>query len=205
MDLRLEKSRKLWYANDDKYLAELQERFDTVTANPKASDIDKAQARRALDEYKYQQASTSRTSKDGVSMAMTYYGESARALAFMESQTNLDESDLGSGDIGSRIRSVTSLMQLGGSPATAALNLISLVTNTIPYLATYNDYTSFGGGFSLGATIAAMSKAASQVGTKGALDKLKIERRIISACRRVLPSLKSRANKRRSRVPSRTD
>jgi len=173
MDLRLEKSRKLWYANDDKYLAELQERFDTVTANPKASDIDKAQARRALDEYKYQQASTSRTSKDGVSMAMTYYGESARALAFMESQTNLDESDLGSGDIGSRIRSVTSLMQLGGSPATAALNLISLVTNTIPYLATYNDYTSFGGGFSLGATIAAMSKAASQVGTKGALDGTK--------------------------------
>lgn len=75
-----------------------------------------------------------------------------RMLAFLESNGG-DIMDapgrvLGS-KFGSQMRFVTTTMQLGGSIATAGLNMTSLSTNTIPYLAFYNAKNGFGGGFGM--------------------------------------------------------
>ena len=170
MNMNLDQTRKLWNADDTAKLDRLKAEYDAAMADPNATPAKRIEVKRAFDEYVYQRKMTLREDKDGVGMAQRYYSEAARALAFMESQKNLDESDFGSGDLASRVRMYTSLAQLGMSPATAALNLISLVTNTLPYLATYNPNTAFGGGFGFGPAQAAMFKAMRQVGAPGTLD-----------------------------------
>ena len=173
MNMKLEETRRLWGASDEAKLARLKANYEAAMADPNATPAKKIEAKMAYGQYVYQRKNTLREDKDGVGMTQRYYTEAARALSFMESQKNLDESDLGSGDLVSRIRAATSMMQLGASPATAALNLISLLTNTLPYLASYNDKTAFGGGFGFGASQAAMFKALQQVGAPGTLDAQK--------------------------------
>lgn len=170
MNMNLDQTRKLWNADDTAKLDRLKAEYDAAMADPNATPAKRIEAKRAFDEYTYQRQNTLREDKDGVGMSQRYYSEAAKALAFMESQKNLDESDFGSGDTVSRVRAFTSMMQLGASPATAALNLISLGTNTLPYLATYNPNTAFGGGFGFGPAQAAMFKAMRQVGAPGTLD-----------------------------------
>lgn len=170
MNMNLDQTRKLWNADDAAKLDRLKSAYEAVMADPNATAAARTEAKRAYDEYVYQRKNTLRDTKDGVGMAQRYYSEAAKALAFMESQKNLDESDFGSGDVASQVRAATSMMQLGASPATAALNLISLGTNTLPYLATYNQDTAFGGGFGFGPAQAAMFKALRQVGAPGTLD-----------------------------------
>jgi hypothetical protein len=169
MNMNLDQTRKLWGADDDAKFDRLRNAYEAAMADPNATKKLET-VKRAYDEYAYQRQNTLRADKDGVGMAQRYYSEAARALAFMESQKNLDESDFGSGDTVSRVRAAVSMMQLGASPATAALNLVSLVTNTLPYLATYNSQTAFGGGFGFGPAQAAMFKALRQVGGPGTLD-----------------------------------
>ena len=53
--------------------------------------------------------------------------------------------------------------QLGGSVATAIINSMSMVTHSIPYLATYNPKTGYGGGFGMSASAYHMQKAARQM------------------------------------------
>ena len=170
MNMNLDQTRKLWNADDTAKLDRLKAEYDAAMADPNATPAKRIEAKRAFDEYTYQRQNTLREDKDGVGMSQRYYSEAAKALAFMESQKNLDESDFGSGDTVSQVRAATSMMQLGASPATAALNLISLGTNTLPYLATYNPNTAFGGGFGFGPAQAAMFKAMRQVGAPGTLD-----------------------------------
>lgn len=170
MNMNLDQTRKLWNADDTAKFDRLKANYEAAMADPNATPAKKLEAKRDYDQYAYQRQNTLRKDKDGVGMAQRYYSEAAKALSFMESQKNLDESDFGSGDTVSRIRAATSLMQLGASPATAALNLLSVGTNTLPYLATYNPNTAFGGGFGFGASQAAMFKALRQVGAPGTLD-----------------------------------
>jgi len=169
MNMNLDQTRKLWNADDTAKLDRLKSAYEAALADPNATAAVRVAAV-AYDEYVYQRKNTLREDKDGVGMSQRYYSEAAKALAFMESQKNLDESDFGSGDVASQVRAATSMMQLGASPATAALNLISLGTNTLPYLATYNPSTAFGGGFGFGPAQAAMFKALRQVGAPGTLD-----------------------------------
>jgi hypothetical protein len=58
-------------------------------------------------------------------------------------------------------------MQLGGSIATGALNLISAYTNGLPFLASYNPKNGFGGGFGAGPAVVQFHIAAKQVGALG--------------------------------------
>ncbi len=60
-------------------------------------------------------------------------------------------------------------MQLGLSVATGALNYIGAFTNGIPYLATYNSKTAFGGGFGAPKSMAAFITALNQVGLRKSL------------------------------------
>jgi len=167
MNMSLSASRRLWNANDTELLGRLKASHAALSADPNASESARVEAKRALRTYQFQQKRTARPGTGGVSMAQRYYAEAARSLAFMESQRNLDESDFGSGAVASAVRGAASAAQLGGSIATGSLNVVSVITNTVPYLASYNGARAFGGGFNYGPTITALFRAMRTVGTVG--------------------------------------
>jgi hypothetical protein len=68
-----------------------------------------------------------------------------------------------SGDLGSSLKMGTVLFQLGGSFATAAINLVSLPTHAWSYLAHYNPARAFGGGYGGGNAASALWRAASDL------------------------------------------
>lgn len=75
----------------------------------------------------------------------------------------INAEDLLSTDIGSKLKLWTVVMQLGGSIASGVVNLTSVLTNTIPYLATRNSKTAYGGGFGFAKTMASVANAMSDM------------------------------------------
>jgi hypothetical protein len=67
-------------------------------------------------------------------------------------------------------------MQLGGSFASAALNIISLVTHASTFLASYNKKTGFGGGYGRSKTAVELMRASSNVKNPLFMDSAKIEK-----------------------------
>ena len=165
MDRSMESTNKLWNG-DPKLLEALKTKAEKLAANPTARKEEIADARREYEQYAYMYNKTN-PSGGKPRKGNQYYNEASSTVSFLDGNKNVDESDFGSGPMVSRIRAATSMMQLGGSIATGALNLLSLVTNGVPYLASYNPKTAFGGGFGTGNVLAAMSVAAKQVGAPG--------------------------------------
>ena len=64
---------------------------------------------------------------------------------------------------GQNLRVLAVSSQLGGSIATALINTMSMVTHSVPYLATYNPHTGYGGGFGLSASMYEMQRAAREM------------------------------------------
>lgn len=165
MNLGLSKTLKLWNG-DSKVLRTLKEKSDLVAADPNASPEAKTTALREYQRYNFMYQSTN-PGGGKPRKGMQYYNEASRTMSFLEGNRNVDESDFGSGPLVSSIRAMTSMMQLGASVATGVLNIISAYTNGIPYLASYNEKNSFGGGFGMGPAVAQFHIAASQVGAPG--------------------------------------
>lgn len=94
-----------------------------------------------------------------------YRDEAKRTLAWFSEAANIDSSteDILSGEVGSRLKLIAVLFQLGGSVATAVINMMSMATHAVPYLATYNPKRGYGGGFGFSASGAAMIRAASNM------------------------------------------
>ena len=94
-----------------------------------------------------------------------YRDEAKRTLAWFSEAANIDSSteDILSGEVGSRLKLIAVLFQLGGSVATAIINMMSMATHAVPYLATYNPKRGYGGGFGFSASGAAMVRAASNM------------------------------------------
>ena len=94
----------------------------------------------------------------------TFRDEAVRYQAFWDSQTDIVHSteDLISQQAG-WLKTMTVMFQLGGNIATAAINLMSMVTHAIPYLA-FKTKHGYGGGHHLGRASFNMSKAALDVG-----------------------------------------
>ena len=94
----------------------------------------------------------------------TFRDEAVRYQAFWDSQTDIVHSteDLISQQAG-WLKTMTVMFQLGGNIATAAINLMSMVTHAIPYLA-FKTKHGYGGGHQLGRASFNMSKAALDVG-----------------------------------------
>jgi hypothetical protein len=80
-------------------------------------------------------------------MANKYKDRARQLLGFLDAQTEVEFSDFGSGDFGSKLRMWTTIAQLGGSLAVGLLNVVSLVTNVTPSLSGFNQKNGFGGGF----------------------------------------------------------
>lgn len=164
MNLSLGRTQRLW--NGDKALLEsLRVIADRVEADPKASPEAKTLARREYQQYKYMYETTNPV--NGLRRGNEFYNEAAKTMAFLDGNRNVDESDFGSGKLVSQIRASTSLIQLGASIATGALNFLSIYTNGLPYLSSYNERTAFGGGFGFGQSVAQLHIALKQVGVIG--------------------------------------
>lgn len=164
MNLSLGRTQRLWNG-DRTLLNSLKEKADLVDADPKASPEAKTLARREYQQYKYMYETTNPAS--GLRRGNEFYNEAAKTMAFLDGNRNVDESDFGSGKLVSQIRATTSLIQLGASIATGALNFISVYTNGIPYLSSYNERTAFGGGFGFGQSMSRVHIAFKQVGVLG--------------------------------------
>jgi hypothetical protein len=161
MNLNLSTTQKLWNGDEAK-LNQLKRNYEVAMADPNASETERLAAKRELDLYNFQYQKTNPVGESG--RGNMYYNEAASTLSFLDNNRSVEESDFGSGAVASNVRAYTSMLQLGGSIATGALNYIGAITNGIPYLATYNSKTAFGGGFGLGRSLAEFQRALSQVG-----------------------------------------
>lgn len=173
MDRSMRSTNELWNAelkdpNTGRDWAEvLKERADAMDADPTASREAKVDARRMYEAYAHM---VKQTRGGPANRANQFYGEAAKTMAFVEGNKNLDESDFGAKPWVSGLRATTSMVQLGGSIATGAMNFVALETNVVPYLASYNSKTAFGGGFGLGNVHREMIRAATQVGGRSIVD-----------------------------------
>ena len=127
-----------------------------------ATEAQKVYAKRLYDNYAYMYNETNPEGR--AKLGNQFYNEASGLLQFIENNRDLNESDFGAGEVASKVRAYTSIFQLGGSIATGALNFIGSLTNSIPFLATYNPQTALGGGFGFGASFAAFQRALSNVG-----------------------------------------
>jgi hypothetical protein len=159
------------WLGDDQKLRALKAAVDNAT-----SDGERARAKRAYDEYAYMYRYMKATGKgntveiDGQQVPTLGRGEDYReeaksVLRWYSEAGNIEDSteDMLSGEAGSRLKMLTVLMQLGGSVATAVINLASLVTHSMPYLSYYNSSRGFGGGYGESKAAAALWKAARDV------------------------------------------
>ena len=156
------------WEGDDKKLKALK-----AAVNSAPTDGERARAKRAYDEYAYmyrymKAAGEGNTVEiDGKQVPTLGRGENYKEdakslLHWLSETTNINDSteDMLSGEVGSRLKMTAVLMQLGGSVATAALNLISLATHSLPYLSFYNSERGFGGGYGAAKSAAALHRAA---------------------------------------------
>jgi hypothetical protein len=159
------------WLGDDQKLQSLKAAVDNAT-----SDGERARASREYDEYAYMYRYMKATGKgntveiDGKKVPTLGRGEDYRAeanqvLRWYSETTNITDSteDRLSGEAGSALKLATVLMQLGGSVATAVINLASLVTHSLPYLSYYNSARGFGGGYGEVKASTALWKAASDL------------------------------------------
>lgn len=152
-------------------LAALKAAVDNAT-----TEGERAQAQRAYDKYAFQYRYMAGSSKvneveiNGKRVKTLGRGEDYRLAAneivqWYSETTNIMDSteDVLSGELGSRLKMITVLAQLGGSVASAVMNLLSIVSNTIPYLSHYNPTRAFGGGYGVGNVLREMKSALGSV------------------------------------------
>lgn len=161
MNLNMRDTQALWNGDKAK-LDKLKAAWENTQADPAASVEQKLAAKMAYDEYAFMYRKTNPEGKPA--RGNQYYNEAARAVAFLDNNRDVNTSNFEAGRIASQVRAYTSFLQLGGSLATGALNYIGAITNSLPYLATYNEKTAFGGGHGFAKSLAQMSIALHQVG-----------------------------------------
>lgn len=168
MDRSIPETRALWDGNKA-YVAQLKQELDRVNADPSASREAKADAQ---SRYTEAAAMDRKTNPEGrASKANAYYNQASNLLQFLKEAKHVDDQNIGVGEIASRVRTMTVIAQMGLSVAQGALNLQSPYTNWMPYMASRNSKTGFGGGFSFPKVISEYHKALAQVGVPGIASK----------------------------------
>jgi hypothetical protein len=133
-----------WWAGDAARVQQLEKELAELPEdNP-----ERPAKQRELDLAKFQYDKTNPA--DGVSRRKTYKNRAYAALRFYDGQSDVEFSQFDLNGTVSTLRTGTSLAYLGGSIASGMLNIISVFTNVLPYLSTYNSKRAFGGGFGLG-------------------------------------------------------
>lgn len=157
-----------WRGNRQK-LDELKRRYDTETDLQK-----KARAKREYERYaymyRYMASDTRPVEINGKEYKTLGAGERYRSdakelLQWYTDQTNIGdyENPIVDSELGSRLKTAVVFAQLGGTIATAAVNVVSLLTHTIPNAAYYNPQFGSGGGYGWGKSARQVWSAISDV------------------------------------------
>jgi hypothetical protein len=159
------------WLGDDALIRDLKAAVDNAQ-----TDGERARAQRAYDEYAYMyrymkgSAGENTVTIDGkevptLGRGENYREEAKKVLRWYSETSNISDSteDMLSGEAGSALKLATVLMQLGGSVATAVINLASLATHSMPYLSYYNPKRGYGGGYGEAKSATALWKAAADV------------------------------------------
>lgn len=161
LDEQDDASQRLWNMDLNKLKA-LKRKYEALEADPAVSAEQAKAARREYDAYAFAMKRTAETGGGN-----KWKDKFVRDMAFLDAQKSLDYADFGDDGLAADVKTFTAVAQLGGSFATAALNVISLPFNVLPALAYYNTKRGFGGGFGLGRTAGELTKALGQVGGLG--------------------------------------
>ena len=171
LNLKNKQSARMWYGDHESVMRA----YDLVqtTSNPHAKRLAQTELSRQL--YMYISTNPGARGWDGsranftqdmaapvdTNLGNRFYNEVARTIELMEAHKTVDDA---LGTTTEKVRSLTSIAALAVSVANGTLNLVSPYTNWMPYMASFNQRSGFGGGFSLGQAIAAYQRAHSQVG-----------------------------------------
>ncbi len=165
-------------ADNNKFRGDPEKLQQLEEATTRGTESQREAARKAYDAYAYQyshsadqNAPVQAKDRNGKTIpnegrGEDYREEAKKLLSFYAEAANISSSteDILSGEIGSRFKLYAVLLQLGGSIATAAVNMMSMITHTIPYLGSYNPNRGYGGGFGFAKSAGAMSRAAYNAG-----------------------------------------
>lgn len=122
---------------------------------------------------KYQWEST--RNPGGQGRSGEFYNIAARQMETMLRHNGLAEAEFGVGATASRIKTYTGLIQLGGSIAGALLQMSSMFTNSVYYMAGINQKTGFGLASGNGPVLASLIQALRQTQTYVRADKMNSE------------------------------
>jgi hypothetical protein len=114
------------------------------------------------------------TAKPGKGQANTHRAMATDLVDFYDNALDIagDPVTGAVGKYGGALITFTAAAQLGMSIATAAVNLGSLGTHTIPYLASYNEKLGYGGGFGMAAATVEVTRALNQIGATWKISQL---------------------------------
>ena len=144
---------RLWFGDKVEY-DRRKAAWEAAEKDPAMTDAAKLAAKREFDDYHY-----TFVTKESPVMGNRFKDRGRRAVAFMESQSNVDYTDFASGEAASAIRTATTFGFMGASFATAILNYLALATNVLPSFSGYNQKNAFGGGFGWGMSSVEISRA----------------------------------------------
>ena len=144
---------RLWFGDKGEY-DRRKAAWEAAEKDPTVPEAQKFAAKREFDDYHY-----TFVTKESPVMGNRFKDRGRRAVAFMESQSNVDYTDFASGEAASAIRTATTFAFMGASFATAILNYLSLATNVLPSFSGYNQKNAFGGGFGWGMSSVEISRA----------------------------------------------
>jgi hypothetical protein len=150
---------RLWFGDKTEY-DKRKAAWTAAEKDPTLSEAKKLAAKREFDDYHY-----TFVTKESPVMGNRFKDRGRRAVAFMESQSNVDYTDFASGEAASTVRTATTFAFMGASFATAILNYLALATNVLPSLMGYNSKNAFGGGFGWSMSSVEISRAINS--TKG--------------------------------------
>ena len=157
------------WLGDPQKLKDLQAAVDAAT-----TDGQRVRAQRAYDEYafmyKYMAPKAAGVTVNGeptLGQGKRYLEEAKKLIRWYNDSSNINDSteDMLSGEAGSFLKLITVLMQLGGSVASAAVNFVSLLTHSTPYLSYYNAKRGYGGGYGEAKAVTSLYRAALDVGS----------------------------------------
>lgn len=167
LNLSRRQSNDLWRMDSSRVKQKLASLKDRAT-NPQLSQDERRDAVREYEQMQMQYNKTNVVIDGEVSnRGDEFYRQGIKGFEFLHSNRDVSQSDIESGKYASRIRSATGLFQLGGSIATGLLNPIGMYVNGLPFLASYNAKTNFGGGFGATAATYELNRAVASVGLKG--------------------------------------
>jgi len=140
-------------------------RVERLTTELEALPEDSARRKSLQRELDLAQYRFDKTNPASGSRENTYRNRAYSAVRFFDGQADVEFSAFDLGGTVATAKTLTSVAYLGGSLASAGLNIISIATNVIPFLATYNSNRAFGGGFGFTEASSAISEAMRVVGS----------------------------------------